>query len=135
MIDKNRKGFTLIELFVVIVIIGVLVAISIPNYIRFVDKAKIASLISNMRSVQLTVEITSINEGKYPEDVAHFIDSMPGNIKNPFNPTGPSLQDEAAENTPGVVEYQAAIEGDYYTIWGVGKDNRPIDLIINPSSQ
>lgn len=88
---------------------------------------------SNMRSVQLTVEITSVNEGKYPEDEAHFIDRIPGNIKNPFNPTGPSLQDEAAGNTPDVVEYETVTKRDYYTIWGIGKERSPINLIINPS--
>lgn len=132
MIDKSKRGFTLIELFVVIVIIGILVAISIPNYIRFVDKARVASLMSNMRSVQLAVEMISVDSGKYPADVAHFIGRIPGNIKNPFNPTSPFLQDEGAENIPGVVEYEAAVGRDYYTIWGIGKNKSPINLIINP---
>ncbi|MEJ2356217.1 MAG: prepilin-type N-terminal cleavage/methylation domain-containing protein, partial [candidate division WOR-3 bacterium] len=48
-----REGFTLIELMVVVVIIGILSAIAIPNFVRIVNQAKEAEVKSNMHTVQL----------------------------------------------------------------------------------
>ncbi|MCH7472730.1 type II secretion system protein [bacterium] len=53
---KTRHGFTLIELLVVIVIIGILVAIALPNFIKIKDKAKEAEVKQNLHAVQLAIE-------------------------------------------------------------------------------
>ena len=50
---KNRKGFTLAELLIVVAIIGVLVAVSIPIFTAQLDKAKIATNKANMRKRQI----------------------------------------------------------------------------------
>src|SRR5918994_685357 len=47
---KNRKGFTLIELLIVVVIIGILAAIAIPKFANTKDKAKIASMKTDLRN-------------------------------------------------------------------------------------
>ena len=47
---KKKKGFTLAELLVVVAIIGVLVAISIPIFTQQLEKARIATDQANVRS-------------------------------------------------------------------------------------
>ena len=52
----NRKGFTLIELLIVVVIIGLLAAIAIPKFAATKDKAKLASVKTDLRNLMTSQE-------------------------------------------------------------------------------
>ena len=66
---KNKKGFTLIELMVVIVILGILAAVVAPRIPQFVNKAKEGKTKGNLGTLRSTLNIYyGDNDGKYPMD-------------------------------------------------------------------
>lgn len=64
---KNRKGFTLIELMIVVSIIGILAAIAVPNYQWGIIKAKEAVLRENLYNIRTTLDQFYADQGKYPD--------------------------------------------------------------------
>jgi len=48
---RNRKGFTLIELMIVVAIIGILAAIAIPNFLKFQAKSKTSEAKTNLKAI------------------------------------------------------------------------------------
>lgn len=57
-----QKGFTLIELMIVVAIIGILAAVAIPAYSAYQAKSKIAASLAELSAIKTVVE-TKINEG------------------------------------------------------------------------
>jgi type II secretion system protein G len=62
---SNRKGFTLIELLIVVVIIGILAAIAIPKFAATKDKAKLASIKSDIRNIETAEEAYFADNADY----------------------------------------------------------------------
>ena len=67
---RNRKGFTLVELAVVIVIIGVLAAFGVPRFIKSVERSKAAEAFAYLSSVRAAQERYHAREGTYASDLA-----------------------------------------------------------------
>jgi type IV pilus assembly protein PilA len=63
---KQRKGFTLIELMIVIAIIIILAAIAIPNYLRMTDRARRSRVAGDFASTATALEAFSVDWGHYP---------------------------------------------------------------------
>ena len=62
---RGRQGFTLIELLIVVVIIGILAAIAIPKFAATKDKAKLASVRSDLRNIMTAQEAYYIDWTTY----------------------------------------------------------------------
>ena len=69
-LKTNTAGFTLIEVMIVVAITGVLASISIPNYIKYREKARIQVAITEMRFIEKEiVNFLTDNDG-LPEDLS-----------------------------------------------------------------
>ncbi|PMQ01829.1 MAG: prepilin-type cleavage/methylation domain-containing protein [Dictyoglomus sp. NZ13-RE01] len=77
---RREKGFTLIELMVVIVIIAILAAVALPNFMGATEKARESAVRSAVKTIQTAIEMYATeHSGTYTDDLNAYTAYLPGN--------------------------------------------------------
>ncbi len=66
--ERNEKGFTMIELIIVVAIMGIIGAVLVPTFGNITNKARVASDVTTVKTLQRQFEIYNAENGKYPDN-------------------------------------------------------------------
>jgi len=90
-IKRNRKGFTLVEIMIVVAIIGLLAAIAVPNFVQARNSARSNTCINNLRMLDSAKEQYAIeNNAASGTDMTGSTAQVDDYLKNNTMPTCPS---------------------------------------------
>ncbi len=119
---KRNGGFTLVEILIVVVILGILAAIVIPQFTQASTEARESSLRSNLQSIRSQIELFKIQHNDFaPTSAALFVAEMTGRTDqdrtvNAAGEFGPYLQDIPTNPfTSGNTINAAYLAGDDWT--------------------
>ncbi|MBL0156468.1 MAG: type II secretion system protein [Bryobacterales bacterium] len=129
-IRSGKRGFTLIELMIVMAIISILVAVAVPLYQRSVIRAKEAVLRQNLFSMRTVLDEYTYDKAKAPQSLQDLVTE--GYLRQiPMDPiTGESdwttIQEDAItsvnQTEPGIFDVRSksdkkSLEGSAYNEW------------------
>jgi general secretion pathway protein G len=127
-IRRRLEGFTLIELLIVVAIIGIIVAISIINFLNAIQRAKQRRTMADERSLGTAVETYAADLIRYPPAAGYV---LPGGITLPTTTLGVTrdyLNPTYMQHVPMVdgwnswFQYSSGTERNDYVVCSPGKD-------------
>lgn len=86
---KMRKGFTMVELMAVLIILGLLATVLVRNFMGQTDRARIITTKANLKSLHAAVNQFKMDTGRYPSEDMGLLDlieqptDLPGDVWEP----------------------------------------------------
>jgi general secretion pathway protein G len=129
-IDRRTRGFTLIEIMVVITILGILAALIVPRVVGRTDDARIAAAKQDVAQLMSALKLYRLDNGRYPTTEQGLkallekpsLEPVPNNWK-----TGGYLERSALPKDPWGKEYQFLAPGlrGEIDVFSFGRDGQP----------
>ncbi|MDX1634566.1 MAG: type II secretion system major pseudopilin GspG [Marinobacter sp.] len=125
--ETRQRGFTLIEIMVVMVILGLLVAIVAPNIMGRSDQAKVTVAKTQMKNIANALDLYRLDNGHYPstQQGLEALVSKPSGSPEPRN-WNPEGYLKSVPEDPWGSEYQYISPGAEkpYNLYSYGADGR-----------
>ncbi len=114
-----RGGFTLIEVLLVVVIIGILVGVAMPRLSGRVQQSQISSTRSSISNIALAIDLYEVDNGRYPESIQALITRG-----NEANWNGPYLREARIPQDAWGNEFRYTRRDNGFEIRSAGPDGQ-----------
>jgi general secretion pathway protein G len=125
---RQSRGFTLIEIMVVVIIIGLLAAVIVPQVVSKVDEAKVAKAKSDIQTLETALTMFRLDNSKYPTTEQ----GLAALVTQPTDPTirhwRPGGYVPRLSKDPWGFDYQYTSPGTHskdFDLYSLGADGQP----------
>lgn len=115
--NRVREGFTLIEVLLVVVIIGILVGVAVPKLSGRVREAQVSGTRQTIRAVGVALDVYEVDNGTYPSSLQNLLTSS-----GESNWNGPYIKDARMPKDAWGNVLQFSIQANGYKIVSGGPD-------------